>query len=181
MATLKLAMDETSAHICYHLEIKKIHIWRIRVKQGIVLLAACLTGATLLVAASPQDKTTAQSKAGSSDPNAALIARGKYLVGPAGQCGDCHTPMDNKGQPVKARALQGAPIMFKPTVPVPGWADASMPIAGLPTMASDEDAVRFFTTGKHLDGKSAAPPMPQYRFSKKDAEAIVAYLKSLGG
>ena len=27
---------------------------------------------------------------------------------------------------------------------------------------------------------SAAPPMPQYRFNRKDAEAIVAYLKSLG-
>lgn len=87
--------------------------------------------------------------------------------------------MDKKGQPVKSQALQGAPLMFKPTVPVPGWADMSLPIAGLPTMASDEDAIAFFTTGKHLDGKVAAPPMPQYRFSKKDAEAIVAYLKSL--
>jgi mono/diheme cytochrome c family protein len=152
------------------------------VKRGMILLAACLAGATLLVAAPPQDKaSTKDAKQATSDPKAALIARGKYLVGPAGQCADCHTPMDKKGQPVKAQALQGAPLMFKPTVPVPGWADMSLPIAGLPTMASDEDAISFFTTGKHLDGKVAAPPMPQYRFSKKDAEAIVAYLKSLGG
>ena len=151
------------------------------VKNVMMLLAAFLVGATLLLATPPQDKSaTKDTKSAASDPKAALIARGKYLVGPAGQCADCHTPMDKKGQPVKAQALQGAPLMFKPTVPVPGWADTSMPIAGLPTMASEEDAISFFTTGKHLDGKMAAPPMPQYRFSKKDAEAIVAYLKSLG-
>lgn len=148
------------------------------VRLGIIAMVACLAGAVLLIAAPPQDKGA--TKPPTNNPNSALIARGKYLVGPAGQCGDCHTPMDKKGQPVKAQALQGAPIMFKPTVPVPGWADMSMPIAGLPTMASDADAVSFLTTGKHLDGKTAAPPMPQYRFSKKDAEAIVAYLKSLG-
>ena len=136
----------------------------------------------MLCAAPPQAKQPApkETKPATQDPQAALIARGKYLVGPAGKCGDCHTPMDKKGQPVKEQALQGAPLMFKPTVPVPGWVNTSLPIAGLPTMASDEDAISFFTTGKHLDGKVAAPPMPQYRFNKKDAEAIVAYLKSLG-
>ena len=149
-------------------------------KSGMMLLAAFLAGTALLLATPPQDKSATKDKPAASDPKAGLIARGKYLVGPAGQCADCHTPMDKKGQPVKAQALQGAPLMFKPTVPVPGWADTSMPIAGLPTMASDEDAISFFTTGKHLDGKMAAPPMPQYRFSKKDAEAIVAYLKSIG-
>lgn len=149
-------------------------------KLGIIAWGACLAGA-LVLSAAPQNKpaTSKDAKSPAADSNAALIARGKYLVGPAGQCGDCHTPMDKKGQPVKAQELQGAPILFKPTVPVPGWADMSLPIAGLPTMASDEDAFSFFTTGKHLDGKTAAPPMPQYRFNKKDAEAIVAYLKSL--
>lgn len=151
-------------------------------KLGVMALGACLAGTIALSAAPPQSKEGAAKDtkpAATRDANAALIARGKYLVGPAGQCGDCHTPMDKKGQPVKSQALQGAPIMFKPTVPIPGWADMSLPIAGLPTMASDEDAVAFFTTGKHLDGKAAAPPMPQYRFSKRDADAIVAYLKSL--
>ncbi len=149
-------------------------------KLGIIAVGACLAGAMLLAAAPQQKEKPASKASGASGANAALIARGKYLVGPAGQCGDCHTPMDKTGKPIKAQELQGAPIMFKPTVPVPGWADASLPIAGLPTMASDADAISFFTTGKHLDGKVASPPMPQYRFNKKDAEAIVAYLKSLG-
>ena len=144
-------------------------------KVGIIALGFCLAGAVLLSAAPPQETKAAPAK----DPKAALIARGKYLVGPAGQCGDCHTPMDKKGQPIMAQALQGAPILFKPTVPVPGWADTSMPIAGLPTLGSDEEAIKFFMTGKDAAGKSAAPPMPQYRFNRKDAEAIVAYLKSL--
>src|SRR4051794_31969625 len=99
-----------------------------------VLVGACLAGAIMLAAAPPHDKpATKDTKAAATDPKAALIARGKYLVGAAGQCADCHTPMDKRGQPVKAQSLQGAPIMFKPTVPVPGWADTSMPIAGLPT------------------------------------------------
>jgi hypothetical protein len=38
----------------------------------------------------------------------------------------------------------------------------------------------FFTTGKKPDGSMAAPPMPEYRFNKTDAAAVVAYLKSLG-
>ena len=150
-------------------------------RLAIVAVGACFAAAIALSAAPPQDKQAASkdAKPATGTSNAALIARGKYLVTGAGQCGDCHTPMDKKGQPIKSQALQGAPLMFKPTVPVPGWTDMSMPLVGLPTMASDEDAISFFTTGKHLNGKMAAPPMPQFRFNKKDAEAIVAYLKSL--
>lgn len=149
------------------------------VKLGITAVVAVLAGA-MTIAAAQQSKKSEAAKTGATKGNAALIARGKYLVGPAGKCEDCHTPMDRKGQPIQSQALQGAPIMFKPTVPVPGWANSSLPIAGLPTMASDADALSFFTTGKHLDGKMAAPPMPQYHFDKRDAEAIIAYLKSLG-
>lgn len=148
-------------------------------KLGITAVVAVLAGA-MTIAAAQQGKKSEAAKPAASKGNAALIARGKYLVGPAGMCGDCHTPMDKTGHPIESQALQGAPIMFKPTVPVPGWADSSLPIAGLPTMASDADAMSFFTTGKHLDGKMAAPPMPQYHFNKRDAEAIIAYLKSLG-
>jgi mono/diheme cytochrome c family protein len=149
------------------------------VKLGVAVAMTVLAGA-MTIAAAQQAKKSEAAKPAAGKGNAALIARGKYLVGPAGQCADCHTPHNQKGQPIESQALQGAPIMFKPSVPVPGWADSSMPIAGLPTMASDEDAISFFTTGKHLDGHMAAPPMPQYHFSKRDAKAIIAYLKSLG-
>lgn len=155
--------------------IEKISVWEVFVKLGTTAVAIVVVAAFTAVAAQESKKAESHKPAG----NAALIARGKYLVGPAGQCGDCHTPHDQKGQPIQSQALQGSPIPFKPIAPIPGWADSSMPIAGLPTMNSDADAISFFTTGKHLDGHMAAPPMPQYRFDKRDAEAIVAYLKSL--
>jgi hypothetical protein len=68
--------------------------------------------------------------------------------------------------------------MFKPTVPVPGWAERSVKIAGLPGW-SDEEAMKFFTTGIGPNGKPASPPMPNFRFNKEDAAAVVAYLKTL--
>lgn len=108
---------------------------------------------------------------------AARIARGKYLVNNIGMCGDCHTPMDKKGNPIKAKLLQGSELMFKPTVPIPSWMPVAPGIAGLNW--TDEEAITFFTTGKRPDGTMAAPPMPQFRVSKADAAAITAYLKTL--
>jgi mono/diheme cytochrome c family protein len=110
-------------------------------------------------------------------PAGGNVARGKYLVTNVGMCGDCHTPMDKKGNPIKAQLLQGAPLMFKPTVPVPTWIPAAPAIAGLNW--TEEQAIAFFTTGKRPNGTEAAPPMPQFRLSKADAAAVTAYLKSL--
>lgn len=107
-----------------------------------------------------------------------LRERGKYLVEDIGACGDCHTPMNEKGEPILAKRLQGSPLFFKPTVPVPNWADKSANIAGLPGW-SDEEAVKFFTTGLAANGLPARPPMPQYRYSSQDAKAVTAYLRSL--
>ncbi|HLW84784.1 MAG TPA: c-type cytochrome [Candidatus Sulfotelmatobacter sp.] len=106
------------------------------------------------------------------------IARGKYLVNNVGLCGDCHTPTNEKGEPVKEQWLQGATLGFKPTEPVPGWADKAPNIAGLPGWDKDA-AIKFMMTGIAHNGLPSHPPMPQYRFNLQDAQAIVAYLKSL--
>jgi hypothetical protein len=66
---------------------------------------------------------------------------------------------------------------FKPTVDMP-WSGVAPPIAGLP-MFSEKDAVEFLMTGKLPDGRMARPPMPQFKLKKVDAEAVVAYLRSL--
>jgi len=113
-----------------------------------------------------------------SEADKARLEHGRYLVQQVGMCGDCHTPRDDRGQPVEAKTLQGARIMFKPTVPMPDWGEFAPPIAGLPGF-SDAQAITFFTTGKNVSGKLSVPPMPPYRFNKKDAAAIVAYLRSL--
>ena len=110
---------------------------------------------------------------------AASVAHGKYLVENVGMCGDCHTPRNEKGEPVKEQWLAGALLSFKPTVPIPVWAEKSPGIAGLPGWEKDA-AIRFLMTGTAYNGLPSRPPMPQYRFNQPDAEALVAYLKSLG-
>jgi mono/diheme cytochrome c family protein len=122
----------------------------------------------LAVAASAQPAKTA----------ADTLARGKYLVEQAGQCQDCHTPRNEKGQFVKEQWLLGSELTFKPTVPMP-WLPVAPPIAGLPTLTRDQ-AVHFLMTGERPGKPTVTPPMPEYRFSKADAEAMAAYLKSLG-
>ena len=105
------------------------------------------------------------------------LARGRYLVEEAGQCQDCHTPRDQKGRFVREQWLLGSELMFKPTIPMP-WMAVAPPIAGLPTLTHDQ-AVHFLMTGERPGKPTVTPPMPEYRFSKPDAEAMAAYLKSL--
>ena len=61
---------------------------------------------------------------------------------------------------------------------MPVWADKSPNIAGLPGW-EDAAAVKFLMTGIAYNDLPGRPPMPQYRFNKEDATAIVAYLRSL--
>lgn len=103
--------------------------------------------------------------------------RGRYLVEHVGLCTDCHNPRNEKGEFVKERWLQGAPIPFTPTVPMP-WAPVSAPIAGLPTL-DDEAAVHFLRTGELPGGRLVRPPMPPYRMNEQDARDVVAHLRSL--
>jgi mono/diheme cytochrome c family protein len=107
-----------------------------------------------------------------------LVTRGKYLVERVGKCADCHSPRNERGEFIRARWLEGSPLFFKPIQPIPVWADVAVPIAGLPGW-NEADAIRFFATGIDLGGKPARPPMPAFRFTEKDAAAVVAYLKSL--
>jgi len=105
------------------------------------------------------------------------IAHGLYLVNIAG-CPDCHTPMNEKGELVQEKWLQGTKLFFSPTVPIPNWADTSVNIAGLPGW-NHEKAVQLLMTGLAPNGQPARPPMPQYHMNRADAEAVVAYLESL--
>jgi mono/diheme cytochrome c family protein len=111
-------------------------------------------------------------------PSAATLAHGKYLVENVAGCNDCHTPQNEKGEPIQAQYLQGADLPFKPTVPMPVWADKSTNIAGLPGWDKDA-AIRFLMTGIAQNGLPPRPPMPQLHLNLQDATAVVAYLKSL--
>jgi mono/diheme cytochrome c family protein len=138
-------------------------------KSGITAVAAfSLLLLVSQLSAAPPSKTQ----------NQALIARGEYLVKGVGQCGDCHTPFTMTGGFVMDRWLQGKKLEFGPLVPIPIWADTSPNIAGLPGWDT-EKAVQFLMTGLAPNGQPARPPMPAYHMNRADAEAVVAYLKSL--
>ncbi len=117
--------------------------------------------------------------AASPGPPSSKLERGKYLVDQVALCGDCHTPRNEKGEPIKEKYLKGALLFLKPTSPLPGWAEKSPNIAGLPGW-EEKDAIKFFMTGLAYNDLPGRPPMPQYRFNKEDAAAIVAYLRSVG-
>jgi mono/diheme cytochrome c family protein len=110
---------------------------------------------------------------------AAQIKHGQYIVERVGMCGDCHTPKTDTGDYDRTSWLQGDVLDFKPTHPIPGFALVAPQIAGLPTLATDELAIRFFETGTNAVGKLAAPPMPRIRLEHDDAVAVTAYLRSL--
>jgi len=106
------------------------------------------------------------------------IAHGEYLVKNVAGCPDCHTPMDEKGQFIQSKWLQGTKLFFAPVAPIPNWADTSANIAGLKGW-NHEKAVQLMMTGNSPNGQPPRPPMPQYHMNKADAEAVVAYLESL--
>ena len=98
----------------------------------------------------------------------AQVERGRYLTVAAGKCSDCH-----------GVRLQGSVLGFlKPGLP---FAYTAPKIAGLPRGWSPEQTARFLETGITPSGGHAAAPMPRYRFSHSDAEAVTAYLQSLAG
>lgn len=106
------------------------------------------------------------------------VERGKHLVENVAQCADCHSARLPSGEFDRSKWLQGAPLGFKPLVEMP-WNPVAPPIAGLPTMTTDEQAVEFLMSGKRPSGAPVLPPMPPYRLKRDEAEAVVAYLRSL--
>jgi mono/diheme cytochrome c family protein len=109
--------------------------------------------------------------------DASAVARGKYIAEGVAVCAQCHTPRDNSGALDRTKWLQGAPVWLKPAIPVGDWPLEAPRIAGL-VPGSDDDMIKLLTTGTWRDGKRLRPPMPQFRLSRQDAEAVVAYLRS---
>ena len=75
----------------------------------------------------------------------AQIARGKYLVDGVARCGECHSPMNDKGEPILGKEYRGATLIFKPIAPMPVWADKAPNIAGLRGW-EDEEGKRHYRT-----------------------------------
>ncbi len=110
--------------------------------------------------------------------NTARVARGKYIVEDVAMCGQCHTPRDNNGAIDRTKWLDGASLWLQPSRPTQDWPLKAPRIAGNPP-GTDADMIKLLTTGLWLENQRLRPPMPQFRMTREDAEAALAYLKSL--
>ena len=114
----------------------------------------------------------------SAESNGGRVARGKYIVEGVAMCGMCHTPRTDSGEIDQEKWLGGAALWLLPARPTAGWPLKAPRLAGSPA-ASDEELVQLLTTGIWKNGNHLRPPMPQFRMSREDAEAVVYYLRSL--
>ena len=110
------------------------------------------------------------------------VAYGKYLVEEVGKCQECHTPRTQTGELDKSKWLKGATLDFQPEHETEAWiklAPDLTPSSDLFARWHERGLVSFLETGVGPTGHPSRPPMPAYRLRPHDAEAIVAYLKSL--
>jgi mono/diheme cytochrome c family protein len=107
------------------------------------------------------------------------MTRGKYIVDHVAMCVECHTPRNDKGEILSGQYLKGAPIPLNPP-PYPNikWAIKAPGIVGL-VGYTKQQGIRLLTEGITSDGRIPNPPMPRFRLTRSDAEAVVDYLKSL--
>ena len=141
-----------------------------------VLLAAAV-GASLLF--SRETHAQAPPKASTAAPAAeSQVDRGRYLVEDVGMCEECHTPRDDQGNLDESRRLQGAAIWIVPVHPDTNWAMRAPALAGFPGF-SDAQGEQILEKGIGPNGLTIQRPMHIYHMTPADAQAVIAYLRSL--
>jgi mono/diheme cytochrome c family protein len=142
---------------------------RFALAGGIALLA-------LLMVSAPQAQEAKRPAAPAA--SGGDVARGAYIVNSVAMCPTCHTPRTSDGQLNQHEWLQGGPIVYLPSQPTPNWPLYEPRIGGtLPT--SDSGMITLLTTAVWIDGTELRDPMPKFHMNRADAEAVVAYLKSV--
>jgi mono/diheme cytochrome c family protein len=106
------------------------------------------------------------------------VARGRYIVEDVAACGTCHTPRKPNGELDRSRWLDGASVPYLPAGPHADWPTVAPRLAGSPP-TNDAGMVTLLMTAVWVDGKPLRDPMPKFHMSRSDAEAVLAYLKSL--
>lgn len=115
-------------------------------------------------------------------PPAAKIEYGRYLTEEVGKCQMCHSPKTDTGQYDKERWMKGAVLDFAPMKPVEGWHKTAPDITSAGRLWErwgEAGLVKFMVTGLTPKGTASDAPMPAYKMKQEDAEAMVAYLKTL--
>jgi Cytochrome c len=150
-----------------------------RLRQISVLAATGVLASLLCLGGYGQSREASSSRSTSSASKTSLVVRGKYIVEDLAVCSQCHTPRDDQGGLDHRKWLEGAALWLQSAQPNTDWPLLAPRIAGdLP--GTDSEMIELLTTGIWRDGKELRPPMPQFRMSREDALAVIAYLKSLG-
>ena len=106
------------------------------------------------------------------------VERGRYLVENVAMCEECHTPRDSSGNLDESRRLQGAQIWIVPVHANPNWANNAPALAGFGGY-SDDQGSDVLEKGVGPNGENIRQPMHIYHMNHADAQAIIAYLRSL--
>lgn len=126
------------------------------------------------------EQKPAGQKASSSTGAQGNVERGRYLVENVAMCEECHTPRDSGGNLDESRRLQGAPIWMMPVHHTTNWAMNAPSLAGFEQF-TDEQGEQILEQGVGPNGLPIQPPMHIYHMNRADAQAIIAYLRSLPG
>lgn len=148
---------------------------------GLLFTAAGFSGLILvaLFGGTRYLRAAGLSRAQSSSADA-QVARGRYLVDNVAMCSECHTPRDDSGNLEPNAYLQGASVWIEPVHKIPDWADRAPALAGLGGF-TEQQIERVLEQGTGPEGEVLRPPMHIYHMAPQDANAIVAYLKSIPG
>jgi mono/diheme cytochrome c family protein len=121
--------------------------------------------------------------AGQALAQADKASRGKYLVEEVARCQECHTPRLSDGQFNKDKWLKGAVLSVQPIDSIKGWHKTSPDLTASGRLWQGRwgqaALVKLLSTGLGPGGNPADPPMPMYKMTPDDAEAVVEYLKTL--
>lgn len=104
------------------------------------------------------------------------LARGAYLVGVLGHCGECHTPRNALGGPDKSQLFAGAKI---PEGKVPNLTPTRL------KKWTDAQLTEYLKTGTAPNGDVVVEPMSEVvtnttsQLTPADVAAVIAYLRSL--
>lgn len=152
-------------------------------KRNAVFFTACFAVAVLICIFGTRNTTVHAQQANAPAAPAAKaaagnVARGKYIVEDVAYCTNCHTPRLANGEFDRAHWLQGGPVFWQPAQPMQNFPQLVPRIGGTPP-ATDAQMITLLTTGLWTDGKPLRQPMPPFHMTKEDAEAVVAYLKTV--
>jgi len=149
-----------------------------RIVFGLLIFLAAGIGAARLV--SRESLAAPAQKSSVAPATQSMIDHGKYLVENVAMCEECHTPRDANNNLDESRRLQGAPIWILPVHANPNWGMNAPPLAGFGGY-TDEQGEAVLEKGVGPNGLAVREPMHIYHMNHADAQAIIAYLRSLSG